>query len=85
MSGAEQVRAIGEAIGRPLWFEEVPVGPARERMLADGRPPALVEALLSSAEKRSRSDLVTGTVEEITGRPARSFRGWADDHADDFR
>ncbi|WP_371650149.1 MULTISPECIES: NAD(P)H-binding protein [unclassified Streptomyces] len=85
VSRAEQVRAIGEAIGRPLRFEEVPVEIARKQMLADGRPPALVEALLASAEKRSRSDLVTGTVEEITGKPARTFRIWADDHADDFR
>lgn len=85
VSRAEQVRAIGEAIGRPLRFEKVPVEVARQQMLADGRPPALVEALLASAEKRSRSDLVTGTVEEITGKSARSFRIWADDHADDFR
>ncbi|MFD9486887.1 NAD(P)H-binding protein [Streptomyces sp. NPDC059991] len=85
VSRTEQVRAIGEAIGRPLRFEEVPVEIAREQMLADGRPPALVEALLASAEKRSRSDLVTGTVEEITGKAARTFRVWAGDHADDFR
>jgi hypothetical protein len=27
---------------------------------------------------------VTTTVEELTGTPARTFRGWASDHADDF-
>jgi uncharacterized protein YbjT (DUF2867 family) len=81
----EQVHAIGEAIGRPLRFEKVPVEIARQRMLADGRPPALVEALLASAETRPRSALITSTVEEITGTPARTFRDWAIDHADDFR
>ncbi|MEV4294685.1 NAD(P)H-binding protein [Microbispora rosea] len=84
VSRADQVRLIGEAIGRSLRFEEVPVEAARERMLADGRPPALVEALLAST-RRPRSDLVTPTVGEITGRPARTFRQWAADHADAFR
>jgi hypothetical protein len=28
---------------------------------------------------------VTDTVEHITGRPARTFRQWAADHADAFR
>jgi uncharacterized protein YbjT (DUF2867 family) len=85
LSRSEQVRMIGEAIGRPLRFEKVPVAVARERMLADGRPPALVEALLASAETRPASDLLTSTVEQITGTPARSFRAWATDHADAFR
>ena len=30
-------------------------------------------------------ELVTRTVEEITGTPARTFREWTADHADDFR
>lgn len=84
VSRADQVRLIGEAIGRPLRFEEVPVEAARERMLADGRPPALVEALLAST-RRPRSDVVTSTVGEITGRSARTFRQWTADHADAFR
>jgi hypothetical protein len=29
--------------------------------------------------------LVRTTVKEITGTPARTFREWAVDHADDFR
>jgi uncharacterized protein YbjT (DUF2867 family) len=85
LSRADQVRAIGEAIGRPLRFEKVPVPEARERMLADGRPAALVDALLASAESRPASHLVTSTVEEITGTPARTFRDWAADHAGHFR
>jgi hypothetical protein len=30
-------------------------------------------------------EVVTSTVEEVTGRPARHFRDWAFDHADAFR
>lgn len=85
LSRAEQVRMIGEAVGRPLRFAKVPVQVARNQMLADGRPPALVEALLASAEKRPASTVVTGSVEQITGTAARTFRDWATDHADDFR
>jgi hypothetical protein len=54
-------------------------------MLADGRPPALVEALLAGVETRPASELVTTTVDEITGTAARSFGEWAADHADAFR
>lgn len=85
LSRAEQVHLIGAAIGRPLHFEKVPVHLARERMLADGRPPALVEALLAGAERRPHSNLVTSAVEDITGTAARTFRQWADDHAENFR
>lgn len=85
LSRAEQVHAIGEAIGRPVRFEKVPVEVARRQMLADGRPPALVEALLASAETRPESNVITSTVEEITGKPARTFRSWAEEHADEFR
>ncbi|MET9388588.1 NAD(P)H-binding protein [Streptomyces sp. NPDC002928] len=85
LSRAEQVHSIGEAIGCRTHFEEVSVQVAREQMLADGRPAALVEALLASAETRPESTLITSTVEEITGAPACTFHSWAEEHADDFR
>ena len=85
VSRADQVRAIGDALGRPLRFEKVPTDLARRQMLADGRPPALVEALLASADGRTESRVVTSTFEDLMGRPPRTFRQWAIDHADDFR
>jgi uncharacterized protein YbjT (DUF2867 family) len=85
ISRPEQVLQIGAAIGRELRFEEVPVEDARAQMLADGRPPALVDALLSAAENRSASTLVTSTVADVTGEPPRTFQRWARDHSDAFR
>ena len=85
ISRPEQVKAIGAAIGRELRFEEVPVRDARAQMLADGRPPALVDALLSAAENRSASTLVTSEVEDLTGKPSRGFPQWALDHREAFR
>lgn len=85
ISRPEQVLAIGAAIGRELRFDEVPVAEARAQMLADGRPPALVDALLSAAENRAASTLVTSAVADVTGEPPRTFRQWARDHRDAFR
>ncbi|MFF2554743.1 NAD(P)H-binding protein [Nocardia sp. NPDC058058] len=85
ISRPDQVDAIAAALGRPLRFEEVAVDDARRQLLDDGRPPALVDALLAAAEKRSRSTLLTSTVEDLTGRPASSFEQWATDHAAAFR
>ncbi|GHG48047.1 NmrA family NAD(P)-binding protein [Streptomyces griseocarneus] len=83
---AEQVRIIGEETGREVRWEELPPETARERLTAawgnaefvDGR----LRAWASFAETPER---VTDTVEQLLGRPARTFRSWARDHADDFR
>ena len=52
---------------------------------ADGRPPALVDALLSAAENRSASMLVTTTAADLTGEAPHSFQQWARDHSEAFR
>ena len=85
LTQAEQVRAIGDAIGRPLRFEEIPPEVARRRMPADMPPWLADEILAAHAAMVTRPERVTSAVEEITGQPARTFRGWANDHADDFR
>ena len=85
VSRSDQVQAIGESIGRPLRFEAIPIKVAREQMLADGRAPALVQALLATAEFRPPSDLITTTVADVTGTAARDFRTWAAEYADRFR
>ncbi|MFE5285836.1 SDR family oxidoreductase [Nocardia sp. NPDC056611] len=82
---AEQVAAIGAALGRELRFEAQPVGVARESMTAAGLPAHLIEVLLSMAEFRPPSELVTSVVADLTGRPARDIRDWAAEHAAAFR
>lgn len=81
---ADQVAILGAALGRELRFEAVPVEVARERMLADGRPAHLVDALLAASRHRPASTLVTDQVERLTGRPARGFGQWAADHAAEY-
>jgi uncharacterized protein YbjT (DUF2867 family) len=81
----EQVTAIGEAIGRPLRFEEVPPEVARQEFFA-GLPGPFVDSILAGqAAMVDNPEPVTPTVEDLTGTPARTFRRWAIDHAADFQ
>jgi uncharacterized protein YbjT (DUF2867 family) len=81
----EQVEIIGDAIRRPLRFEELSRESAREQMLAIGFPPPAADMLLDAyAAAVGLPALVTSTTLEVTGRRARSFDEWAMDHAGDF-
>jgi uncharacterized protein YbjT (DUF2867 family) len=80
----EQVQIIGDAIGRPLRFEELPSESARQEMLKRWPAPAVDMLLSAYAAAVDRPAFVTSTVEEVTGVPARSFREWAADHTEEL-
>jgi uncharacterized protein YbjT (DUF2867 family) len=83
---AGQVSLIGEAIGRPVRWEELAPGQAREQLLAAWGDPAFVDSALTTwARLVTEPEPVTATVEQVTGAAARSFRQWAGDHISDFR
>ncbi|MEE1760689.1 SDR family oxidoreductase [Streptomyces sp. SP18BB07] len=84
LSRADQVASLSAALGRRLRFEALPAELARSRMLADGRPPQLVEALIAASERRPPSHRTTDHVERLAGRPAGTFARWASDHAVEF-
>jgi uncharacterized protein YbjT (DUF2867 family) len=85
LSQAEQVSAIGAAIGRRIRFDELTPEEFRQEMA--GRWPGPVVDMLLAAWRATigRPAFVTSTVAEIVGSPARTFRQWAVDHADAFR
>ena len=85
LTRAEQVARLGTALGRDLRFRPLAADRARARMLADGLPRDLVDALVAAALHRPASTRLTADVERLTGRPARAFATWAADHADEFR
>ena len=72
----EQVRVIGEVIGRPLRTEE---------QSPDEFGDQWADALAYWATLVDDPEPVTHTVPDLTGVPARTFREWATDHAADFR
>lgn len=82
---ADQVRLIGEAIGQPVRWEELPRDAAREQLLAALGDPAFTDGALDYwASLVDRPEQVTDDVQRVTGVPARTFRQWAADHADNF-
>jgi len=84
LTQAMQVQAIGEAIGRPVRFEELSPDEFR-RETAGVWPPAVADMLLAAwGAALGRAAFVTTAVEEITGAPSRTFRQWAADNAAAF-
>ncbi len=88
----DQIQIIGDAIGRPLRFEEIPPESARREMTSI-MPAPIADMLLDAwqnveygaAATVGKSALVTSTVEDIIGFPASSFHDWALDHVADFQ
>jgi uncharacterized protein YbjT (DUF2867 family) len=85
LSQFEQISTIGGVIGRSLRMQEISPDEARRELFA--HMPAFVQDMLLNAWAGAigQPALVTSTVEEITGAPARTFRDWATDHAAEFR
>ncbi|MEE4419333.1 NAD(P)H-binding protein [Streptomyces bugieae] len=88
LTQVDQVRIIGEAIGRPLRWEELSREAARQQLLADDTfPDSFVDTLLDGYAEMldAPRPVTTTTVEEVAGGPARTLHQWAVDHAADFR
>ncbi|SFA93780.1 Uncharacterized conserved protein YbjT, contains NAD(P)-binding and DUF2867 domains [Amycolatopsis marina] len=81
----EQVDAIGAAIGRKLHYEDVSRERARRELLAEWPDEFAEGALDAWAELVTAPEPITTGVRDVIGRPPRTFREWAVDHAEDFR
>jgi hypothetical protein len=80
------VAVIGDVIGRPLRYQEIRPEAAKQGMVAHGFPEPFVEALMARyAKEVGLPARLTGEVEKILGRPARTYAGWVADHAAAFR
>ncbi|MBF6338214.1 NAD(P)H-binding protein [Nocardia abscessus] len=77
----QMVAAIGEALGRPLRYQEIPADIAARRMIEHGLGEGFVHALLDRyARELERTPMVTGEVAVVLGRPPRPFTTWVTDH-----
>ncbi len=82
----EMVAIIGEVLGRPLRYQELPPEAARQGMVQQGIPEPFVQALMARyAREVGQAAPVTGEVERILGRPGRTYAQWVADHAAAFR
>ncbi len=78
LSAAQYAAKLSSVLGKPVKFVDVPPEAARESLLKSGLPPVYVEALtdLLAAMKAGKTDVVTDTVEKVTGRKAGTFEAW---------
>jgi uncharacterized protein YbjT (DUF2867 family) len=82
----QMVAIIGEVLGSPLRYQELPPEAAEQGMVQQGLPEPFVQALLARyARGVGQPAPVTGEVERILGRPARIYAEWVADHAAAFR
>ncbi|MFC9645979.1 NAD(P)H-binding protein [Streptomyces mirabilis] len=81
---ADRVEILAKVLGRPLRFEGQPDGEARDEM-SRTIPAKYVEAFFRFFVDGEFDDTpVLPTVEELTGRPPRTFEEWAAAHAKAF-
>ena len=98
LSPRDQVRALSDALGEEIRLEEVSAERAREILRRLGGWAAENADFLTGFESYSPSELPDHTpeewdelirplptVEEVTGRPARTYAQWAREHVADFR
>lgn len=84
LTRVEQLAAIGAAIGRELAFVEITPDAFTQNM-AQFMPAEVIKMLLDYwSDTVAEPDVVLGTVEQITGRQARTLASWAEDHRADF-
>jgi len=85
LSQAEQVRIIGEAIGRQIRFHDLSPDEFRNETAGTWPRPVVDMLLAAWGAAIGRPAFVTSAVADVTGSPARTFREWAVDHAEAFR
>ncbi|MER7169862.1 NAD(P)H-binding protein [Streptomyces mesophilus] len=80
----ERVEILGDVLGRKLTFVGQPDDEARAEMSGQ-MPAAYVDAFFRFYVDGTLDEShVLPTVEQLTGRPPRTFRTWASEHADAF-
>jgi len=81
----DRVAVLAEVFGRDLRFEGQSDAEARAEM-SEAMPAEYVDAFFSFfVDGKLDESQVLPTVEEVTGRPPRSFEQWARAHADALR
>lgn len=87
LTPAERVRILAEATGEDIAFVQLRSEEAeRERLRGYGYDEEYVEfGIQLATNPPAAANVVLPTVEKVTGRPARTFAQWAQEHAAEFR
>jgi uncharacterized protein YbjT (DUF2867 family) len=85
LSQREQISTIGSVIGRALRIEEIPPEEARRDGLAGMPAPVVIKLMDAWGAAIGQPAFVTSTVQELTGRPARTFEEWVTANVAVFR
>ncbi|MCX4824665.1 NAD(P)H-binding protein [Streptomyces sp. NBC_01142] len=81
----DKVNILAAARGREIGLVELSEEQARERWEASGHPQDVIDFLIMVyRDTPPEGKTVLNTVEQVTGRPARTFAEWAQEHADAF-
>ncbi|MDQ1014916.1 NmrA family NAD(P)-binding protein [Streptomyces afghaniensis] len=82
----DKVATIAAAVGREITLVELTEEQAVARWRAAYLPEDVIGFLLEAYGNTPEvGRTVSGTVEKVTGRPARTFAQWAAEHADAFK
>jgi uncharacterized protein YbjT (DUF2867 family) len=86
LTPADELRLLGETLGRPLRLVEPEVATFRSWMLRTGMSEAAVDAIIgrSLSPDAAEAAEVLPTVAEVVGRPPTTFAAWAKAHAHAF-
>ena len=87
LSAAQYAEKLSSVLEKPVKFVDVPPEAARDNLLRGGMPPAYVDALLDllAHMKSGKLDVVTDTIEKVTGKKPGTFEAWARRNAAAFR
>ncbi|WP_433309504.1 NmrA family NAD(P)-binding protein [Micromonospora sp. CA-269861] len=82
----ERIAVLSRAIGRAVTFVPITHEQAVDRLTATGVSRADAEYVVGwYAAASEESTSVVDTVEQVTGRPARTFEQWVAEHVERFR
>ncbi|WP_419998396.1 NAD(P)H-binding protein [Streptomyces boninensis] len=81
----DKVRILAEATGRDIAYVELTEEQARERWAAEGHDKDTIDFFVwVHGSPPEIGYTVVDTVEQVTGRPARTFAEWAAEHRERF-
>lgn len=80
LTQTEQLRTIGAEIGRELTYQIISPEQFRQSMSAFMPEDIITQLLNYWSDTVEQPDVVRPTVEQVTGKPARTLAQWAADH-----